>query len=157
MSGPETEAESCFIDTNIWLYAFTVGDDPEKTARAKRLIETQSIVFVSIQVLNEVCVNLIKKAHFPEQQIQQLIESFYAKYAVVELSKPLLLRGSVLREQHAFSFWDSLIVAGALAANATVLYSEDLQDGLVIEKHLRIVNPFKASLETAGPVEGSSA
>lgn len=44
MSGPDTEAESCFIDTNIWLYAFTVGDDPEKTARAKRLIETQSMV-----------------------------------------------------------------------------------------------------------------
>jgi predicted nucleic acid-binding protein len=157
MSEPETEAESCFIDTNIWLYAFTVGDDPEKTARAKKLLETQSIVFVSTQVINEVCVNLIKKSQFSEQQIQQLLESFYAKYAVVEFSKPLLLRGSALREQHAFSFWDSLIVAGALAANATVLYSEDMQDGLVIEKHLRIVNPFKESLQRAGPPEGSSA
>jgi len=157
MTGPKTEAESCFIDTNIWLYAFTVGNDPQKTARAKRLIETQSVVSVSIQVINEVCVNLLKKAQFSEQQIQQLIESFYAKYAVVELSKPLLLRGSVLREQYAFSFWDSLIVAGALAANATVLYSEDLRDGLVIEKHLRIVNPFKESLQAAGPAEGGSA
>jgi predicted nucleic acid-binding protein len=121
MTGPEIEAESCFIDTNIWLYAFTVGDDPEKTARARGLIETRSVVSVSIQVINEVCVNLLKKAQFSEQQIQQLVESFYAKYAVVELSKPLLLRGSALREQYAFSFWDSLIVAGALAANATVL------------------------------------
>jgi predicted nucleic acid-binding protein len=123
MTGPKTEAESCFIDTNIWLYAFTVGNDPEKTARAKTLIETQSTVFVSTQVINEVGVNLLKKARFSEQQIQQLIESFYAKYAVIEFSKPLLLRASALREQHALSFWDSLIVAGALAANATVLYS----------------------------------
>jgi predicted nucleic acid-binding protein len=114
-------------------------------------------VFVSTQVINEVCVNLIKKAQFSEQQIQQLIESFYAKYVVVELSKLLLLRGSALREQHAFSFWDSLIVAGALAANATVLYSEDMQDGLVVEKHLRIVNPFKESLQAAGPAEGGNA
>lgn len=157
MSGPDTEAESCFIDTNIWLYAFTVGDDPEKTVRAKRLIETQSMVFVSTQVINEVCVNLLKKAQFSEQQLQQLIESFYAKYAVIELSKLLLLRGSALREPHAFSFWHSLIVAGALAANATVLYAEDMQDGLVIEKHLRIVNPFKESLQAAGPAEGGSA
>ncbi len=94
MSAPETEAESCFIDTNIWLYAFTVGNDPEKTARAKTLIETQSGVFVSTQVINEACVNLIKKARFSEQQVQQLIESFYAKYVVVELSKPLLLKAS---------------------------------------------------------------
>lgn len=112
---------------------------------------------MSTQVINEVCVNLLKKAQFSEQQLQQLIESFYAKYAVIELSKPLLLRGSALREQHAFSFWDSLIVAGALAANATVLYSEDTQNGLVIEKHLRIVNPFKESLQATGPAEGGSA
>jgi predicted nucleic acid-binding protein len=157
MTGPEAKAASCFIDTNIWLYAFTVGDDPEKTARAKSLIETQSAVFVSAQVINEVCVNLLKKAQFSEQQIQHLIESFYAKYAVVELSKPLLLRGSALREQHAFSFWDSLIVAGALAANATVLYSEDMQDGLIVENRLRIVNPFKKSFQTADPSEGDSA
>ena len=101
MSVSETKAESCFIDTNIWLYAFTVGNDPKKTARAKTLIETQSAVFVSTQVINEACVNLIKKAHFSEQQVQQLIESFYAKYIVVELSKPVILKASALRGQHA--------------------------------------------------------
>jgi predicted nucleic acid-binding protein len=150
MSTPETAAESCFIDTNIWLYAFTVGNDPEKTVRAKALIEAQSAVFVSTQVINEACVNLIKKAHFSEQQIQQLIESFYAKYAVVEFNKPLLLKASTLRGQHTFSFWDSLIVASALSSNATVLYSEDMQDGLVIENRLCIVNPFKERSQTAG-------
>lgn len=143
MSAPETVAGSCFIDTNIWLYAFTVGHDPEKTVRAKALVEAQSAVFVSTQVINEACVNLIKKANFSEQQIQQLIESFYAKYAVVEFDKPLLLKASTLRRQHTLSFWDSLIVASALSSNATVLYSEDMQDGLVIESRLRIVNPFK--------------
>ncbi|MBI3250210.1 MAG: PIN domain-containing protein [Deltaproteobacteria bacterium] len=151
MSAPETKAESCFIDTNIWLYAFTVGNDPKKTARAKALIEAQSAVFVSTQVINEACVNLIKKAHFSEQQVQQLIESFYAKYVVVELSKPLLLKASVLREQHALSFWDSIIVASALFTNVTVLYSEDMQDGLVVESRLRVVNPFKESRQTAAP------
>jgi predicted nucleic acid-binding protein len=157
MSAPEAEAGGCFIDTNIWLYAFTVGNELEKTARAKRLIETRSAVFVSTQVINEVCVNLIKKAHFSEPQVQQLIESFYAKYVVIEFSKSLLLKASTLREQHAFSFWDSLIVASALATNAMVLYSEDLQDRLVVENRLRIVNPFKELPEITGPSEGGSA
>jgi predicted nucleic acid-binding protein len=113
MSAPEAEAGGCFIDTNIWLYAFTVGNEPEKTARAKRLMETRSAVCVSTQVINEGCVNLSKRAHFSEPQVQQLIESFDAKYVVIEFSKSLLLKASTVRERHAFSFWDSLIVASA--------------------------------------------
>ena len=99
MSGVETPPESCFIDTNIWLYAFIEGDDPHKTARAKSLIETQRAIYISTQVINEVCVNVLKKAHFSEQQVQQLIESFYAKSVVVELSKLVLLKASALRGQ----------------------------------------------------------
>ena len=154
MSGPEPE--SCFIDTNIWLYALIEDDDPGKSARAKLLIETQSAVIVSTQVINEVCINLIKKAQLSEQHVQQLIESFYAKYLVVELSKPLLLKASALREQYAFSFWDSLIVSSALSADASALYSEDMQDGLVVEDWLRIINPFKELQPTGVQLGGSS-
>jgi hypothetical protein len=83
MSVPDTEPASCFVDTNIWLYAFVEGDDRRKSARAKSLLEASRAVIVSPQVINEVCVNLIKKAQFSETQAQQLIESFYAKYVVV--------------------------------------------------------------------------
>jgi predicted nucleic acid-binding protein len=38
---------------------------------------------------------------------------------------------------------DGLIVACALSAKATILYSEDMQDGLVLPGQLEIVNPFK--------------
>lgn len=31
----------------------------------------------------------------------------------------------------------------ALASNSEVLYSEDMQDGLVVRGDLKIVNPFK--------------
>jgi predicted nucleic acid-binding protein len=47
-------------------------------------------------------------------------------------------------ERYKFSFCDSVIVASALHAGCTVLYSEDLQDGQVIDKQLRITNPFAA-------------
>jgi predicted nucleic acid-binding protein len=149
MSAPETEPKNCFIDTNVWLYAFIEGNDRQKSTRAKLLIEVSRAVVVSIQVVNEVCVNLIKKAQFSEQQVQQLIESFYAKYSVVELNRPLLLKASALRAQHAFSFWDSTIVASALYADASVLYSEDMQDGLVVDNRVRIINPFKELQETS--------
>ena len=41
-----------------------------------------------------------------------------------------------------FSYWDSLIIAAALEAGCTTLYSEDLQHKQVIEGVLTILNPF---------------
>jgi predicted nucleic acid-binding protein len=59
------------------------------------------------------------------------------------------LKASALRAQHAFSFWDSTIVASALYADASVLYSEDMQDGLVVDNRVCIINPFKELQETS--------
>ncbi len=129
MSVADIEPASCFVDTHVWLYAFVERDDLRKSARAKSLLAASSEVIVNPQVINEVCVNLIEKARFSEQQVRQLIESFYAKYVVVEASKALLLRASALGEQYAFSFWDGTIVASALHAGVSVLYSEDMQNG----------------------------
>ena len=47
-------------------------------------------------------------------------------------------------ERYKFSFYDSVIAASALHAGCKILYSEDLQDGQVIDKQLRITNPFEA-------------
>lgn len=131
-----------FIDTNLWLYAFLDTGDSDKSTRAKELFE-ETEPMLSVQVINEICVNLIKKARFSEEQISALIESFYEKYPIVEVDESILLNASQLRREYSFSFWDSLVVACALAANAEILYSEDMQNGLVIRGMLTILNPFK--------------
>jgi predicted nucleic acid-binding protein len=68
-----------------------------------------------------------------------------------------LLKASTLRGQYALSFWDSMIVSGALHVNISVLYSEDMQDGLVIENKVRIRNPLKGLQPTDEQSGGSSA
>ena len=143
MSVPDAAPESCFVDTNIWLYAFIEGEDHQKTTRAKELLEASRTIIVSTQVINEVCVNLLKKAQFAEQM-------------VIELNKTLLLKASALREQYTFSFWDSTIVSSALHAGASVLYSEDMQAGLVVENRVRIINPFDNLQPTGAHLRGSS-
>jgi predicted nucleic acid-binding protein len=124
------------------LYAFIEADTRSKSEAARELIRNGKIA-ISVQVVNEVCFNLIRKAGFSGQQILDLIEAFFAKYRVVDLSRSVLVNAVELRSEYALSFWDSLIVAAALDTNATVLYSEDLQDGLVIHERLQIVNPFR--------------
>jgi len=55
-------------------------------------------------VFNEVCVNLLRRANFTEAQITQLIESFYDRCCVVELTKSDLLMASRLRQKALIIF-----------------------------------------------------
>jgi len=130
-----------FVDTNIWLYAFVAGQDAAKPAAAASLLQRISIV-ASVQVINEVCVNLIQKANFTETDVRDLIKSFYVKCLVAPLDQQVLLTASDLRRRYSISFWDSLIVSTALRSQARTLYSEDLQHGMTIDGVLSVVNPF---------------
>jgi predicted nucleic acid-binding protein len=68
--------------------------------------------------------------------------------------RELLTVNPVTQQDHAFaisvaestgySFYDSLIVASALSAECTILFTEDLQSGQIIAGRLTIRNPFKA-------------
>jgi predicted nucleic acid-binding protein len=59
------------------------------------------------------------------------------------MDENILLSASQLRQEYSFSFWDSMVIACALAANAETLYSEDMQDGLIVHGTLQIINPLK--------------
>ena len=105
---PDDRTPKYFVDTNVWLYAFIEGDDATKSATARQLIQEAEPV-INAQVINEVCLNLIRQAKFNEAQVSQLIESFYEKYQVVELNKSVLLTASRLRQRYSLSYWDSTI------------------------------------------------
>jgi len=115
---------------NIWIYALNQSQDIQKHQIANHLA-TQTGLYLSTQVINEVCVNLIKKGNFYENQIHHIIE----------LDLNILLTASTLRTKYLFSFWDSLIIASALSVNVNQLYSEDMQHGFTVEG-LQIINPF---------------
>jgi predicted nucleic acid-binding protein len=132
----------CFVDSNIWLYALIRSQDERKHQFANELLQSVRIV-MSTQVVNEVSLNLIRKAKFSEQQVAGFIRGCYQTHRVMDLDRALLMRASTLRSSHyLFSFWDSLVVAAALEAGANVLISEDMQQGLVVEGVLTIHNPF---------------
>ena len=47
-----------------------------------------------------------------------------------------------MKDETGYTFYDALIVAGALRAGCTRLYTEDMQDGRAI-RGLVIENPFR--------------
>jgi predicted nucleic acid-binding protein len=137
---PETKTH--FIDANIWLYSLLDTGEAEKTEAAQALIKLSEAI-ISTQVINEVCANLVKKAKMPEEEIRKFIEGIYAKHRVVELDMRVFLVASELREEYSLSFWDSLIVSAAFLSGAEIIYSEDMQDGLLIRETVQIINPLK--------------
>lgn len=134
-----------FLDSNIWLYAFLAHQSQDKSSISQKLLlDNQSQIAMSSQVIIEVAANLLRKGGFDELQIAKFIENAYAENLVIDVSREILLSASALRSHYSLSYFDSMIVAAALATHSTVLYSEDMQDGLVIHEQLTIVNPFVA-------------
>lgn len=134
--------DKIFIDTNIWLYAF-MEQDTEKSQIAREIIDSnKEYVCLNVQIVNEICVNLIKKAFYTEEEIQQLIKNLNDAFEIYSLKVEDILLASQLRTRYSFSYWDSLIVSSALNNECNVLYSEDMHHNLMVESKLRIINPF---------------
>jgi predicted nucleic acid-binding protein len=135
----------CFVDSNIWLYRFILNPSDPSAIQKQQIatsITSQENILVSTQVINEVCANLIRKASFDNSQIQNLIEEFAEGCEILPVSIETLQYAAKLRDRYLLSFWDSLIVASAVLGEASILYSEDMQSGLIIDNTLQIVNPF---------------
>jgi len=123
-----------FIDSNIWVYLFTEASDPKGIAARSYLEEVRltSQLVISFQVVNEVT-NVLKRKGSSEQTLRRVIADLSSGCEIVGFSPELALKASELREKYAFSFWDSQIVTAALLSGASVLASEDMQDGQKIE------------------------
>lgn len=129
------------LDTNILVYAFT--SDPRSQLAEQLLAKGCSI---SVQGLNEFANVAHRKLGMSWAEIGE------ATTIIGTLCKRVLpldadTHAETLKqaERNGLSFYDALVVATALRANCTVLWSEDMQHGRVIEDQLQIVNPFAAS------------
>jgi predicted nucleic acid-binding protein len=137
-----------FFDSNIWLYRFLFDPDSDNSEEIRKHniatnLTNYDRILLSTQVINEVCAVLLKKAKIREIQLKKIIQEFYQGCIVIEIDYNIILTASDLRIQYNLSFWDSLIVASALAGGADTLYSEDMQHGLTVSEQLTIINPFK--------------
>lgn len=126
-----------FADTNVVLYLL---DDSPKADRAEAVLGQGPRI--SVQVLNEALVNCRRKAGLSWEQTGAFLAGVQALCPVEDLTLQTHEVGRALAERYSFSVYDAMIVASALIAGCTTLWSEDMQDGLLIEGRLRIVNPF---------------
>ena len=104
--------DKVFIDSNIWLYALIQSqNDHEKRLKAKSCIVEANGIIVSTQVINEVCINLMRKANKDNAYIKHFLSDFVVTYSVLAQTQEDVLQAASIREDYHFSHWDSLIHA----------------------------------------------
>jgi predicted nucleic acid-binding protein len=133
-----------FVDTNIFLYASLEDNFQQgKRTRAINLLKGLSgkIVFINTQVLHEFYGVMLRHGA-SDEAIQELLDAIIAETKVSVIKVNTVKRCWDMRLKYRYNYWDCLILASALENDCGILYTEDLQHGQIIEKSLRIVNPF---------------
>ncbi|MEP0005774.1 MAG: PIN domain-containing protein [Balneola sp.] len=134
-----------FLDTNIIVYAYE-SEDLNKQKIAKELIikgVSNNTASISYQVIQEFVNVATKKFKSPIKwsDCQLFIDRSLALIWDVNPNKELIYSAINIAERWKYSFYDSLIIAAALEAGCSTLYSEDLQHKQKIYS-VQIINPF---------------
>lgn len=134
---------TAFLDTNVLLYAVSRRpEEQEKRARAWALIDGGGLA-LSLQVLQEFYAQATRSSR-PNPMSREDAGAFLARwrrFPVQETTVALLELGLAIEARHRFSFRDSMILAAAKAQGCDVVWTEDMQDGRIVER-MRVANPF---------------
>ncbi|MFN0160666.1 MAG: PIN domain-containing protein [Burkholderiales bacterium] len=135
-----------FIDTNVFIYHLDQSDK-HKHAVAERIVSealATGNACISFQVVQECLNTILRKARgtLQPEQARMYLDTVLVPLQQGAASPSLYHRALDVQTRYRFSFYDSLIVAAALAAGCRRLLSEDLQDGQRIED-MTIVDPFR--------------
>lgn len=128
-----------FFDTNVLLYV--ASNDAAKAEHAEKLIGDGGTI--SVQVLNEVTNVARRKMRLSWTETRAMLATFRELLPVRPLTVDIHDAGLALAERYGLSVYDAMIAASALDAGCDTLWSEDMQDGMVLDGRLRIVNPFR--------------
>jgi len=134
-----------FLDTNVLVYAFS-AQDAAKRETARALAESDG-AWVSTQVLSELANVLTQRFKVPAPEARERVASIAAGCEVMVVSASIVLDAFRVMERWGYGFFDSQIVAAALACGASILYSEDLHWDQVVDERLAIRSPFRLRAE----------
>lgn len=126
-----------FLDTNVLLYL--LSEETGKADRAEALLRTGPVI--SVQVLNEFAAVALRKAKLALPDIRDSLDAIRAFCEVRPIDIETHDGALDIADRFGFTIYDSLILAAAAQAGCPRLWSEDMQDGQIIEG-VTIANPF---------------
>jgi len=126
------------VDSNVLLYLHDKSDKRKRDIATNILSDNPKI---STQVISEFINVTRRQLDLSKADIVTYCADLLKDCEIIPVSCDTLTNAAALIQRYDFQIFDSIIVAASIEANCTILYSEDMQDGLVIGK-LTILNPF---------------
>jgi predicted nucleic acid-binding protein len=134
--------DKVFLDSNIIIYTYS-NSELEKQKQSRLIFEQYDNVNISNQVINEVTNILFKKFKLESTQVETTVLQINDITTIFNFTLETQIKAIRLKKDYNLQFYDALIIATALENNCNILYSEDMQDSIVIDNKLKIINPFK--------------
>ena len=134
---------TAFFDTNVLLYL--LSPDARKADIAEHLVSLGGTI--SVQVLNEFTQVARRKFRMSASDVVIVLSLLRRTLKVEPLTEAMHDLGVKLSVKYSLGVYDAMIVASGLSCGATKLYSEHMQSGLLVEKRLRIENPFASAFK----------
>jgi len=130
-----------FLDTNILISLYSTEEKKQK--RVLELLQNDDTSVISTQVLSEFCNILKKKFNFNTKQLNILLQDFEKNFLLHTTDIEQIKTALTISDRYKYSFYDALVIAGAIHSGCTLLFSEDLQHGQTILNKVKITNPFR--------------
>jgi len=127
------------LDSNILIYNHSL-DCKDKRTIARNFFNENPVI--SSQVISEYLNVMIRNFKMQKQELIQICSLWLEKCTVQPVILSTVKLAQNLVSKYDFQIFDGIIAAAALEADCDILYSEDMQDGQVIENTLQIKNPF---------------
>lgn len=129
-----------FVDTNLWIYLYS---DADKGKDVRSLVDKHfEDLTISTQVLGEFFHATTRKGIKSKLEARKIILDLTNNFRVVEVLQPAVFKAMTISIKYNYSYWDCLILASAIESNCSVLYTEDMHHGQIVDDCIRIVNPF---------------
>ena len=132
--------DKAFMDTNVVIYLYSQTETDKRQA-VQRIAEDFDC-FISTQVINEFCSVYISKLKVPVDKVRLYVTEMAREFPTVQINQQLILEALDLHAKYFYNYWDCLMIAAAISADCTYLFSEDMQDGHIIKNKLTIKNIF---------------
>ena len=123
-------------------YAYSV-DEPKKLAIARDILDAHETIVMSTQTINEFVNVTTRKKVLSKAQAAKIVDELFSLFLIEVIDHKVIQRALALSEELHYSYFDSLMIASALEAECSILYSEDMHHDHTIEKKLKIVNPLR--------------
>lgn len=127
------------LDTNVLMFLYN-EEFVYKRKIAEKLVFDNPII--SAQVVSEF-LNVSKRLlQIPKLDTLVKCNKVLRNCTIVSTTQIVLNHAEKLITRYDLQLFDAIIVASAIKAGCTILHTEDMHHGLVIEGTLNIINPF---------------